>query len=120
MKFIRTKRSWSKVQIIRAEEKLTGWVPAGAVRHRYNPATAKNAAPALFSGFSSWFHRDKPAQAKTAVLGVRGFEDEERSRTASEPQSKEEIMRKDSQWIESLRVPDSDVAAFIQQGDLNP
>jgi len=120
VQFIRTKRSWSKIQIIQAEEKITGWVPAGSVRHRYNAATAKNAAPTLFSGFSSWFHRDKPAQGKTAVLGVRGFEDEDRSQTASEPRSKEEMMLQDTQWIEALRVPDSDVAAFVQQGDLNP
>jgi len=118
--FIRTKRSWSKIQIIQAEEKVTGWVPAGSVRHRYNPETAKNAAPSLFSGFSSWFHSDKPNQSKTAVLGVRGFEDDGKPQAASEPISEEALIQKNTQWLESLQVPDKDVAAFIQQGDLNP
>ncbi|HKI62712.1 MAG TPA: hypothetical protein VKA31_10500 [Mariprofundaceae bacterium] len=120
IKLIETKQSWSKIQAIQSDSKAEGWVPAGVVVKRYNPAAAQNKAPAMFSGFSSWFHRNEVNQQKTAVLGVRGLEGEGQEQAESGQAGKKVPLPNDAEWVESLQVSDQDVDVFIQQGDLNP
>jgi len=114
------KRTWSKIQLMESDGKIQGWVPAGTVVKRYNPETAQNKKPAMFSGFSSWFHRDEVNHQKTAVLGVRGLEDEGEEQAGPEQAGKKMPILNDAEWVESLQVSDQDVEVFIHRGDLNP
>ena len=62
------------------------------------------------------FRSPEPTQ-KTAVLGVRGLED---SGTASAEMAATEKANRIVEWMDTLNVPDEEVAFFIDEGDLNP
>jgi len=112
---LQKRRNWWKVESAIGKQKITGWVFEGAVRKRYRAAKAKKKSSFL-SGFASYFRSPEPPQ-KTAVLGVRGLEDigaKSAGRAATERANK--IVK----WMDTLNVPDDAVAAFIDEGDLNP
>jgi hypothetical protein len=113
IRLIKTDRAWSKVSSVHASKPLTGWVPSGAVRKRYQPTAVQKSSNSFFSGLSSWFNRDTTGGQQTAVLGVRGLDEEA---SASTGQASEAGVA----WMEKLSVPNSDVAAFVEQGGLNP
>jgi len=120
VQFVRNQRAWTKVRAVYEQATVEGWVPAGAVRKRYNAQAAKSASTGFFSGFSSLFHRDETAHSKTAVLGVRGFENEAGGKTTTDEAQQAMSISQNAAWVESLQVSDQDVSAFIKQGDLNP
>jgi len=113
VKIIDKRRNWRKVQSL-DHKGLAGWVPEGAIRKRYQ-ATTTTKRSSFFSGFSSLFRSPEPAQ-KTAVLGVRGLEDEG---AANADQANAQANRV-VEWMDTLNVPDREVAAFIDEGELNP
>ncbi|HKI61507.1 MAG TPA: SH3 domain-containing protein [Mariprofundaceae bacterium] len=113
VRLIKTDRAWSKISSLHVSRPLTGWVPSGAVRKRYQPSAAQKSSNSFFSGFSSWFNRDTTGGQQTAVLGVRGLDEEA---GASTGQASEAGVA----WMEKLGVSNSDVAAFVEQGGLNP
>ena len=112
---IDTRRSWTKVQTL-GSRSIKGWVPAGAVRKSYSSATSSRSSSSFFSSFTSLFRSPEPPR-KTAVLGVRGLEDDS---AASAEKTATEQANKAVEWMETLNVPDEAVAAFINEGDLNP
>ncbi|MDX8408282.1 MAG: hypothetical protein R8L58_07845 [Mariprofundaceae bacterium] len=112
VKIIQKKRAWWKVSTIRVSPKVSGWVPSGAVRKRYQRTAEKKASGSFFSGLSSFFHQDSNTQ-KTAVLGVRGLDEEGNA-------AKGKANLAGVEWMEKLDVPDADLATFVEQGRLNP
>jgi len=108
------RRSWTKVQSLGSG--IRGWVPAGAVRKSYSSAKPSRSSSSFFSSFTSMFRSPEPPR-KTAVLGVRGLED---TGAASAEKAATEQANKAVEWMETLDVPDEAVAAFINEGDLNP
>jgi len=112
VKVIQKKRAWWKVSTIRVSPKVSGWVPSGAVRKRYQQTAAKKASSSFFSGLSSFFHHDSNTQ-KTAVLGVRGLDEE-----GGAAKGKANVAG--VEWMEKLNVSATDLATFVEQGRLNP
>jgi len=113
VKIIDSRRNWRKVRSL-DHKGLVGWIPEGAIRKRYEATTTKKRSSFL-SGFSALFRSPEPAQ-KTAVLGVRGLEDE----GAANADQATEQANKAVKWMDTLNVPDREVAAFIDEGNLNP
>lgn len=109
------RRGWWKVETIDIEPKVTGWVYESTVNQRYQPEKeSSSGSSSFFSGFSSLFRSSEPQQ-KTAVLGVRGLEEEGGATTKANAQA-----RKAVKWMDSLVIKNRDVASFIKEGDLNP
>lgn len=109
------RRGWWKVETTDATEKVSGWVFEGAVRKQYQSTKSKNRS-SFFSGFASLFRSPEPPQ-RTAVLGVRGLED---NGAASADRAATERANKMVKWMGTLNVPDEAAASFIDEGDLNP
>jgi len=107
-------RNWQKIETTGAN-RVKGWVFESAVRKRYQPASKKSDS-SLFSRLTSLFRSPEPEQ-KTAVLGVRGLEDEGVANTDNAATQHANQMVK---WMDRLNVPDREVAAFIEEGELNP
>ncbi len=112
---LKKRRGWRKIETTDARENVSGWVFEGAVRKQYRPIKNKKKS-SFFSGFASMFRSPEPTQ-KTAVLGVRGLED---SGVASAERAATEKANKMVTWMDTLNVPDEEVASFIDEGDLNP
>ncbi len=113
VRVIQKKRNWWKVRTLHVDPAISGWVHAGAVRKRYTPSAASRTKSSFLAGLSSFFHRSEPNQQQTAVLGVRGLEDEGNA-------AKGRSNRAGVRWMEGLAVSDADIAAFIDEGRLNP
>jgi len=109
------KRTWWHVETEGRNPVVRGWVSAGAIRQRYQPS-ASSRSTSLFSGLSSLFGGGRDANTeKTAVLGVRGL-DEETTAKAGTTSGTNSAVR----WMEGLRVSQQEVNTFIREGDLNP
>jgi len=116
VRVIKKQRAWWKIETVNEAAALQGWVREGAVRKRYRPSARKKASSSVFAALSSIFGRPAPKQ-QTAVLGVRGLEDEGGDVADRQAhQSAKETVR----WMEGLRVTNEEVADFIREGDLNP
>lgn len=113
VKVIQKKRAWWKVDSLNISPKKSGWVPSGAVRKRYQRTAIKKASNSFFSGLSSFFHREDSGSQKTAVLGVRGLDEEG---NAAGGRANTEAVK----WMEGLQVSDADIDRFVEQGRLNP
>ena len=110
---IKKRRSWWKIEISEHREApLTGWIAAGAIRKRYQPKRTVSAFASNISSFFSMFRR--PPKQQTAVLGVRGLEDEAKLGKANK--ASVNIVK----WMESLHVSNTEVSKFVHEGDLNP
>jgi len=112
---LQKRRNWWKVKTIDARQEVSGWVFEGSVRKRYKSAKAKKKS-SFFTGFASMFRSPEPPR-KTAVLGVRGLEDDG---TASAERAATKSANKMVKWMDTLNVEDGAVEAFIDEGDLNP
>ena len=88
-------------------------MPEGAIRKRYQASDIEK-KKSMFSGISSLF-RSPADTRKTAVLGARGLEEEGALLKPAGGVDKNMV-----RWMEGLHVNDSEVAAFILEGDLNP
>lgn len=103
-------RNWVSIRAEVEGKTVSGWVLEGAVRQRYRAeqrasTTGMAEVLSLFGG--------KP-QRQTAVLGVRGLEEEGASIAGG---------RNDAaavEWMEDFKLSEPEVAAFIHEGDLNP
>jgi len=113
VKLIKNDRAWSKVSSLHVSESITGWVPSGAVRKRYQQTAVQKSSRSFFSGMSSWFNRDTTGGQQTAVLGVRGLD--EGGDAASGQANVAGV-----EWVEQLGVSSADVATFVDKGGLNP
>jgi len=111
---LKKRRSWWEVEV--SEHRitpLTGWISAGAIRKRYQPKSMASAFSSKMSSFFSMF-RSSPTRQQTAVLGVRGLEDEAKLGKANKASMN--VVK----WMESLRVSNAEVSKFVREGDLNP
>lgn len=109
------RRGWWKVERIGVTPEQAGWVYESVVNKRYSSAVNGNDGGTSFlSGFSSLF-RTEPKQDKTAVLGVRGLDEENGATAQADAKAKEAVS-----WMDSLAVNNADLDAFIEEGDLNP
>jgi hypothetical protein len=109
---ILTKRhSWWKIKTVYEGVAKQGWVPAGAIRKRYQ---AKHQSTS--SGIAAFFSLFKraPSKRETAVLGVRGLDNEAKLGKA------DKASLAAVEWMEKLQVADKDVSEFVREGDLNP
>jgi len=108
---LKQRRSWWKVRA-KADhgERVEGWVSAGAVRERYKPK--KRSSSFGFASFFSLFR--SPPEQHTAVLGVRGLEDE--GKLAKATQASKKVV----EWMDKLHVDPAKVDEFVREGDLNP
>lgn len=114
VKILQKRRGWRKIETI-GKNRVTGWVFEGAVRKRYK--TVKNKKKSSFmSSFASFFRSPEPTY-KTAVLGVRGLEDDG---AASAERTATKRARKLVKWMDTLNIEEGAVAAFVDEGDLNP
>jgi len=110
---LKKRRSWWKVEVsAHRDTPLSGWIFAGAMRKRYQPKHSVSAFASNISSFFSMFRR--PAKQQTAVLGVRGLEDEAKLGKATKASMN--VVK----WMEGLRVNNAEVAKFVREGDLNP
>jgi len=110
---VKKRRSWWKVKVSAGHDSsATGWISAGAIRKRYQPKRTVSAFASNISSFFSMFRR--PPTGQTAVLGVRGLEDEAKLGKANKASMN--VVK----WMESLRVGNAEVARFVHEGDLNP
>jgi len=110
---IKKRRSWWKVEVSAGlDSPVTGWLSAGAIRKQYQPKRTVSAFASNISSFFSMFRR--PAKQQTAVLGVRGLEDEAKLGKATKASMN--VVK----WMEGLRVNNAEVAKFVREGDLNP
>ncbi len=112
---LQKRRNWWQIETIGTTNKVTGWVFEGSVRKRYQTTYSKKSSSFL-SGFASLF-RSPEAPKKTAVLGVRGLDDNSTGKTAKETT---EHAKKMVKWMDTLHVENEAVATFIDEGDLNP
>lgn len=116
VRVVKKQRAWWKIETINAAPALQGWVREGAVRKRYQPSARKKASSSVFAALSSIFGRPAPKQ-QTAVLGVRGLEDEGGDVAG---QQAHQAAKETVHWMEGLSVSDEEVADFIREGNLNP
>jgi len=112
VKVLEKRRGWWKVKTSGLKPEVSGWVYQSTVNKRYQATTTKKSS--FFSGFSSLFRSSEPQQ-KTAVLGVRGLEEEGGATRKADAKAREAV-----KWMDSLIIKNRDVAAFIEEGDLNP
>jgi len=111
---LKKRRSWWKIETSADRSSpVTGWVSAGAVRERYQPKRTVSAFASNISSFFSMFRRP-PTGQQTAVLGVRGLEDEAKLGKVNKASLNA------VKWMESLRVGNAEVSKFVREGDLNP
>lgn len=112
VRVLQRQRGWAEVEVAQPG-KVRGWVIEGAVRQRYQPTQTQKAKSSFFSSFARLFGGGEPQQQQTAVLGVRGL-DEEGNATGSARNMKA------VQWMEGLNVSQDEVNRFIREGRLNP
>jgi len=111
---IRKRRSWWKAEVsIDHGSPVTGWISTGALRKQYQPKRTTSAFSSGISSFFSMFRRS-PAGQQTAVLGVRGLENEAKLGKANKASINA------VKWMEGLRVGNAEVSGFVREGDLNP
>jgi len=111
---IKKRRSWWKVKVSAGlESPVTGWISAGAIRKQYQPKRTVSAFASNISSFFSMFRRP-PTRQQTAVLGVRGLEDEAKLGKVNK------ASMNTVKWMEGLRVGNAEVSKFVREGDLNP
>ena len=111
VKVLKRQRGWAEIEVSQPK-RLQGWVIEGAVRQRYQPSRTQKAKSSFFSSFARLFGGNEPQQ-QTAVLGVRGL-DEEGNATGSARNMKA------VKWMEGLNVSQDEVNRFIRDGRLNP
>jgi hypothetical protein len=104
-------RSWARITPVDAP-RVSGWVPEGALRQRYDPPKEHRSTSSFFSGLAALFG-GSDNETETAVLGVRGLENEGKLGNRVAPAA-------EVQWMESLHVSDQDISDFVRQGRLNP
>lgn len=104
-------RSWARITTIDAPY-VSGWVPQGALRQRYEPHRSHSSTSSFFAGLAALFGGGDH-ETETAVLGVRGLQNEGRLGDKVAPAA-------EVRWMESLHVSDREVADFVRQGRLNP
>jgi len=112
VKVLQRTRGWAEIEVSQPRY-LRGWVIEGAVRQRYQPSTSQKAKSSFFSSFARMFGGNEPQQQQTAVLGVRGLDEE--SNAAGEARNTKAV-----QWMESLNVSQDEVDRFVRDGRLNP
>jgi len=113
VEIIKRDRNWAKVMTT-DHKGIKGWVPAGAVRKNVSKASSGSSS-SFFSSFTSIF-RSSPTNQKTAVLGVRGLESGDgQDNTKASAQSIQIV-----EWMDTLNVPQDEVASFIKEGELKP
>ena len=115
VKILKRDRNWTKIQTLDYTA-IRGWVPAGAVRKSLNSSSTRSSSSSFLSSFTSLF-RSSNQEQKTAVLGVRGLEGGDGVATDKKA-GKEALQVVD--WMDTLNVPESEVATFIKEGDLKP
>ncbi len=112
---INRERNWTKIQTL-GHNAIKGWVPAGAIRKSSRPTSSRSSSSSFFSSFTSMFRSSDPEQ-KTAVLGVRGLEGGDGKAADSKAGAKSvQIV----EWMDTLNVPENEVASFIKEGHLKP
>lgn len=104
-------RSWARISTVNPPH-VGGWVPEGALRQRYEPVRTHRSSSSFFSGLAALFGGGE-SDTKTAVLGVRGLDNEGSLGNRMAPA---EAVK----WVEGLHVSDKEVADFVRQGGLNP
>ena len=114
VKILQKRRNWRKIETM-DEAKVSGWVFEGAVRKRYKTVESSKKS-SFMSSFTSFFRSPEPTH-KTAVLGVRGLEDDG---AASAEKAATKRANRLVKWMDTLNVEEMAVAAFIDEGDLNP
>jgi len=111
---LKKRRSWWKVEVSTDHASpIAGWISAGALRKQYQPKRTTSALTSSISSFFSMFRRP-PTRQQTAVLGVRGLEDEAKLGKANK------VSINAVKWMEGLRVGNAEVSKFVREGDLNP
>jgi len=110
---INRERNWTKIVTI--GRGIKGWVPAGAVR-KSSSVKKSSSSSSFFSSFTSLFRSSEPQQ-KTAVLGVRGLEGGDGD--AANKKASGEAVRI-VEWMDTLNVSQSEITAFVEEGDLKP
>lgn len=104
-------RSWAHIATINPPH-VSGWVPDGALRQRYEPPKTHHSTSSFFSGLAALFGGGDD-ETKTAVLGVRGLDNEGSLGNKVAPAAQ-------VKWMEGLHVSDKEIADFVHQGRLNP
>lgn len=104
-------RSWARIATVNAPH-VSGWVPDGALRQRYEPSKTHHSTSSFFSGLAALFGGSDD-ETKTAVLGVRGLDNEGSLGNKLAPAAQ-------VKWMEGLHVSDREIADFVHQGRLNP
>jgi hypothetical protein len=108
-------RTWWRIESSGISPSVRGWVTAGAIRQRYQPSTASRKSSSFFSGFASMFGYGRTSNnEKTAVLGVRGLDEETTARAGGRGNTSA------VKWMDTLSVSQKEVDKFIRDGDLNP
>jgi hypothetical protein len=105
-------RSWARVATVNPPI-VSGWVPEGALRRRHEPPKAHRSTSSFFAGLAALFGSDDSDASKTAVLGVRGLDNEGDLGNRAAPAA-------EVRWVEGLHVSDREIADFVRQGRLNP
>lgn len=115
VKIIRKQRTWWRVETVGVTPQAQGWITAGSIRQRYQPEVANRKSSSFFSGFASLFGygRSNPND-KTAVLGVRGLDEETTAKAGGRGNTSA------VKWMDTLTVSQQEVNQFIKEGDLNP
>lgn len=117
IKITSKQRTWWKIETVGRKPVVRGWITAGEVRKRYQPSVATHKSSSFFSGFASMFgHGRDTSSEKTAVLGVRGLDEETTAKAGNRNRGNTSAVR----WMEGLHVSQQDVDKFIREGDLNP
>ena len=114
VEIIKRDRNWTKIQTL-GHTAIRGWVPAGAVRKNSTQST-RSSSSSFLSSFTSLFRSSDPEQ-KTAVLGVRGLDSGDGAVTDKKA-GKKALQVVD--WMDTLNVPEDEVAAFVKKGGLKP
>lgn len=106
-------RSWARIATVEAPH-VSGWVPQGALRQRYEaPKANHSSTSSFFSGLAALFGGGDEDTTKTAVLGVRGLDNEGQLGDKAAPAA-------EVKWVEGLHVSNKEIADFVRQGRLNP
>jgi len=115
VRVLKRDRNWTKVQTL-DHTAIRGWVPAGAVRKSSSPQSTRSSSSSFLSNFTSLFRSSTP-ERKTAVLGVRGLDSGDG--TATDKKAGKKAL-KIVEWMDTLNVPEGEVAAFVDEGALKP
>ncbi len=110
---LRKQRGWLRVRAAgNAQGGRIGWLREGQVRKPWQPGRAQRARHSLLGAFASLFGGNN-APGKTAVLGVRGLEDE-----GSGAQGQRDMAG--VQWMERIAITPEETRRFVREGKLNP